>query len=564
MADSGYHIAITLGVLLGISLVGGLLGSYLRIPKVTAYLLVGLALGPSLFNAIPEDHVALLDPALKLAMALVLFRLGTRFSFTRLRRQLRSAIPLSLGDALTTATLVTIGLVAVGMSFSSALLLGCLAIATAPATTILVLQEVRSEGPVTDRLQVLVALNNLICIVGFELAFVVVQRFAGNGQELALEALGQLAIDLGASLLLGLVGGVLIAYACGVISSTHWLVLLIAITTLVLGLAETTHSPYMLTFLVMGMIVANASDLADRIAEELDHTTGLLCVLFFSVHGAELDIQAALALGVAGTVYMVMRTVGKVAGTYAAARVINEPLTVRRATGPALLAQAGAAIALASLAMDRNETLGEPIMHIILGSVVVFEIAGPLLIRRSLLVAGEIPLHEAVPHHDRSAWQQWSAVWARLRRAWKKSEEAAQSAQPRGLDRKIESIVRRNVRGIPDTATFDEVVGHIVHSRDNTYPVVDEQGAVVGVIRYPLLANVMFDPHLGALVRAADLATPANTVLYDDATLEVAAEAFQKETDDCIPVVARAAPHELVGVIRRSDVMQILVRRRKK
>ncbi len=52
-------------------------------------------------------------------------------------------------------------------------------------------------------------------------------------------------------------------------------------------------------------------------------------------------------------------------------------------------------------------------------------------------------------------------------------------------------------------------------------------------------------------------------MLYDDATLEAAAEAFQRETDDCIPVITRQSPHALVGVLRRSDVMHLLVRRRK-
>ena len=561
LEQTGYHVAITLGLLLGVSLLGGLLGSWLRLPKVTAYLLVGLLLGPSAVNAVLEDHVQILDPFLKLAMALVLFRLGTRFSVARLRRQLASTLPILAGDIVATVAIVTVGLVSAGMSLSAALLLGCLAIATAPATTILVLQEIRSEGPVTDRVQLLVALNNLACIISFELVFAAMEGSGGARAGSLGTALFQLSTDLSGSLLLGVVGGLCISYACGLLNTGHWLVLLVAVTTLVLGIAETIHFPYMLSFLVMGVMVANASDLADRIAEELDHMTGLLCVLFFSVHGAELDLNAAQSVGLVGIVYLVARVLGKLSGTYWGARLVGEPRVVRRAIGPALLAQAGAAIALASLAASRDPELGEPILQIILGSVVIFEIAGPLLIRRALLVAGEVPLAQAIPHHDRQAVTQWQLLWDRLCAAWSRGE--SESSGRGALEIPIGSIVRRNVAGIPRSATFDQVIDYIVHSRDNTYPVVDEDGTVVGLIRYPLLANVMFDPNLGDLVLAEDLATPVQTVLYDDATLEAAAEAFQRETDDCIPVVTRQRPHALVGVLRRSDVMHLLVRRRK-
>ncbi len=562
MTQSGYHVAITLGLLLGLSLAGGLLGSWLRLPKVTAYLLVGLVLGPSVLNTVPETHIHILDPLLKLAMALVLFRLGTRFSFARLRRQLKSALPIVAGDTIATVAVVTIGLLLVGMRLPSALLLGCLAIATAPATTILVLQEVRSEGPVTDRVQLLVALNNLACIISFELVFAVLERIDGTAASPFGTTLLQLAGDLGGSLFLGIVAGLFVSYACGLLNTGHWLVLLVAITTLVLGIAETIHFPYMLSFLVMGVLVANASGLADRIADELDHLTGLLCVLFFSVHGAELDLSAAWTVGAAGTVYIVTRVAGKLVGSYWGAKVAGEPRVVRRAIGPALLAQAGAAIALASVAANRDSELGTPILQIILGSVVLFEIAGPLLIRQSLLRAGEIPLDQAIPHHDHQAVTQWFSLWDRLRAAWQRS--STQPATRKGLDLSIDSLIRRNTKGIPRTATFDRVVDHIVHSRNNTYPVVDEDGCVVGVIRYPLLANVMFDPKLGDLVLAEDLATPVQTVLYEDATLESAAEAFQRETDDCIPVIERESPHRLAGVVRRGDVMHLLVRRRHK
>lgn len=560
--EAEYHIAVTLGLLLGASVLAGFLSNLIRLPKVTAYLLVGLMLGPSLINAIPESHVSDLEPVIQLAMALVLFRLGTHFSFGLLRRQLTLAWPTAIGDAVATLSLVTVGLLLVGMPFTMALLLGCLAIATAPATTILVLQEVRSEGPVTERTQTLVALNNFICIVMFEVCFVLFHQFSSSDANKAIGDLLRLGGTLFGSLILGILGGLVISYACGFLKKNSWLVLLIAVTTLVLGIAVTFELSYMLTFLAMGVIVANSSEVSQQIAEELDHITGLLCVIFFAVHGAELHLDAAMAVGMAGMVYIVARVAGKLIGNYLGARMAGQPSVIRRYVGPSLLAQAGAAIALASMAVTRAPELGVPILQIILGSVVIFEIAGPLLVRAALLRAGEVPLAQAIHHTDQTPVHQFQSLWDRLWVAWHKTSDATEI--PRALDTPIEPLIRRNVKGISRSASFDQVISHIEHSHDNTYPVVDDNNVVVGVIRYPLLANVMFDRHVSDLVRAEDLSTPTGTVLHEDASLNDAVEALQRETDDCLPVVSRETPISLIGVVRRSDVMHLLVQRRRR
>ena len=136
MVDFHLHIASTLGLLLGICLAAGLFADVLHLPKVTAYLLVGLLVGPSVLDLIPEGHVELFEPVLKLAMAVVLFNLGCEFTFTKVRRVAAHCLALSAAEIATTCGLVTFGLLAFGCSGSMALLLGCLAVATAPATTI--------------------------------------------------------------------------------------------------------------------------------------------------------------------------------------------------------------------------------------------------------------------------------------------------------------------------------------------------------------------------------------------------------------------------------------------
>ena len=364
-----------------------------------------------------------------------------------------------------------------------------------------------------------------------------------------------LAGDIFAAIVLGLTAGFVVSYGCGLLRPGGWIVLLIAATTVVLGCCETFGIPYMLAFLAMGVMVVNSSELSDRIVAELDRLTGLLCVIFFAIHGAELDLGAFQAAGMVGAAYIASRCVGKCAGIGWAARWLDEPLSVRRWLGPSLLAQAGAAIALASIAVQRAPELARPVQTVILGSVVFFEIIGPFLIRQGVLRAGEVPLAHAIHHTTAAPLSQFSVVWNRLLMAFG-YDSVERAPQPLTVG----DLMRKNVAGISQSADFDEVIDFIEHSHDNTYPVVDENNSVVGMISYSRLSSALFDPIVGSLVRAIDLATAVPELLHTDDPASHALDLFKSRADDCIPVVTRDDPRVLVGVVRKSDVTTMLIR----
>ena len=140
---------------------------WVRVPKVTAYLLVGLAVGHHGLNLVSPEAMHHLEPFANMAMALVLFNLGAQFPLSKLSR-LRRLSPLLAGEQLATFIVVTAGVYLFSSNVAMAVLLGTLALATAPATTVLVLKEIQSRGPVTELANGLVVLNNLVCILLFE------------------------------------------------------------------------------------------------------------------------------------------------------------------------------------------------------------------------------------------------------------------------------------------------------------------------------------------------------------------------------------------------------------
>ncbi len=174
------------------------------------------------------------------------------------------------------------------------------------------------------------------------------------------------------------------------------------------------------------------------------------------------------------------------------------------------------------------------------------------------------PLGQAISHTSGTLLEQLRTIIDRFRAAL--GTVIPTGATPIGTAASTATVsdLLRRTQGIHQSADFDAVISHIEHSHDNTCPVVDDRMCLVGVIRYTLLSNVMFDHSVTRLVRAEDLATRSDARLYCDEPVTNAFELFQSETDDCIPVVTRDEPHRLLGIVRRSDVVHALITQRRR
>ena len=127
-----------------------------------------------------------------------------------------------------------------------------------------------------------------------------------------LELTGNLLI----AILLGLAAGLVTSYFCGIVLPIQWLVLLTAVIAPLMGMCELLHVPYLLTFLTMGITISSTSDLTDEINTALNRLTGLLCVVFFVIHGAAMDLKKLWVAGSVGVAYIMLRCTGKYCGIY--------------------------------------------------------------------------------------------------------------------------------------------------------------------------------------------------------------------------------------------------------
>jgi len=392
----------SLGLILLFALLAGHLVRAVRVPEVTGYILAGIALGPSVLGWLSHDNLITMGVFSEVALGLILFSVGSVFEVGRFRKIGRQVILLTLAESACAAAIVGVGMLMLGQHWQVALLLGAIAIATAPASTLMVLREADSAGPLTDALMGIIAVNNLLCLTTFSLVAALIDLFAPGESTSFVDTLYrsgfQLVWQLVGSVALGyLVGLVLAAWSSQVTESGEILILLAGAILLCVGVAHELDLSPMVASLAVGATMVNVAERSTHLFEALASTDPPFYAIFFVIAGAELDTRLVPAMGAVGVVYLVGRAVGKFLGARTAARYLRLPDTVQRYLGFALLAQAGLAVGLTFAVNARFSAIAPAVTTVVLASVVIYEMLGPVSARYAITQAGEVGLAKTVP-----------------------------------------------------------------------------------------------------------------------------------------------------------------------
>ena len=401
---------------LSLSLVGGLLMSRLakklNLPAVTAYLVAGLLLGPYLIGALnlhglgfnTEAEVASLDIISQVALGFIAFTIGNEFRLEQLKHMGKQAITVGILQAVVTTVLVDIALVGLHLaapqviSIPSAITLGAIAAATAPAATLMVVRQYKADGPMTKLLLLVVAIDDAVGLVLFAASFGVASALE-SGRVSVVTVLVEPLIEIAMSLLLGAAAGwVLYRVEKYFFSRSKRLTISIAFVLLTVGLSMAEFdvggvhvgSSLLLVCMMTGTVFCNICDFSEELMERVDGWTAPLFVLFFVLSGAELNLKILsnpLVLLV-GVVYIIARSLGKYFGAYASCTLTHCSDNIRKHLGITLLPQAGVALGMALTAQQLSD--GAMVRSVVLFSVLVYELVGPALTKRSLIAAGEI------------------------------------------------------------------------------------------------------------------------------------------------------------------------------
>ena len=385
----------SLGLILLMALLIGNLAKAVKIPEVTGYILAGVTLGPSVLSWISSRNLETLHVMSQVALGMILFSVGSALDLSHFRHMGRRIVTITSIEAALTGCLVTLSMLALGLPWAIALLLGCIAMSTAPAATMMVLREHNSSGSFTDTIVAVVALNKVVVLVVFSIVATIVSLGQGpDGGQAVLALVGRsfywLIWELAGSAALGyLVGLMLAAWGSKLTEHGEAQILLVGSVLLCVGVSLLLELSPLISSMVIGATVVNLSGAGHRLAVALSRFDPPIYAMFFVIAGAGAHLDNLRSLGLAGGAFILARATGKILGFRFGCRREGFPAQIGALLGIAMLALADLAVGLTIEVARRFPDLQGTVSTIVLGAVVIYETLGPLGTRFAVLRSGE-------------------------------------------------------------------------------------------------------------------------------------------------------------------------------
>lgn len=405
-------IFLSLSVALLVGLLLSRLAKKVQLPAVTAYLVAGVLIGPFALGrigipgiGITGEQIAGFGLISDLALGFIAFSMGSEFRISQLKRIGKQATFVGVFQALFTTVMVDAALIILHLiipdkfTLQSAIVLGSVATATAPAATLMVVKQYKAKGPVTDILLPVVALDDAVGLVVFAVSFGIA-RSLGTSTVNVTSVILEPVLEVILSLFLGFVMGLLFTL-CEKYFHSRSKRMAVSITFVMMTVAISSMSfdigsvhigfSSLLACMILGTVFCNICEVSEELMERADRWTTPVLILFFVISGAELELSvfADIMVVLIGAVYIISRSLGKYFGASISARLSKCNPNVVKYLGITLLPQAGVALGMAIKAIELGPE-GAIVRNITLFAVLVYEIIGPLLTKVALTKAGDI------------------------------------------------------------------------------------------------------------------------------------------------------------------------------
>ena len=388
-------------------------------PDVTAFLIAGIIVGPYVLgkwgigfqSSSQLEGVSILS---SIALGFIAFDIGSEFRAATLREMGKTALFIGIFQAAAATVFVDCALILLSMKLGAdilpipaAITLGAIASATAPAATLMVVRQFKAKGPVTDLLLPIVALDDAAGLVIFAVSIGIAQAMTGGAVSLVSVVINPL-VEILCSLLLGaLMGCILTMLEKLFFSNSNRLSMTISFVLMTIALSSREMHigqvkisfSALLVCMTLGTVFCNMCEYSSDIMSRSQRWSAPLYAVFFVISGARLELSVMMDWGVmlVGAVYILVRCAGKYYGALLSSTMMKCGRNVRKYLGITLFPQAGVALGMVVSAQSLGAGMGALIRNIILFSVLVYEIAGPMMTRMALTAAGEI--EQKKPEH---------------------------------------------------------------------------------------------------------------------------------------------------------------------
>jgi len=366
----------------------------LGFPAVTAYLVLGILIGPSVFNLAPKELLNASGLISNIVLGMIAFGIGQNFSIDNFRRLGKSILWISVLEACGAWIFVTSAfLIILRQPFYISLLFGAIASATAPAATVMVIREYRAKGSFTNTLLGVVAIDDAWCLMIFAISLAISKAIYNHltSPLFLLKVVLNSIFSISGAFILGLILAFTLSHLSKYIrSSTELLIYTLGFILFSIGVALSLHLSVLLSCMFLGMALVNIHLASFKFFDAMRTIDSPLFLLFFVLAGANLEISLLQKLGLWGLVYIIFRVLGKVIGANWGAKISKSSDVIKKYLGFGLIPQAGVALGCALIAKGDFPNIGNILFTTIVATTVIYELIGPFCTKYALHKAGEI------------------------------------------------------------------------------------------------------------------------------------------------------------------------------
>lgn len=418
-----YEALLVLALVLLLGLYAGRWFEKIKLPHITGYIIMGVIIGGILILLGLGETVESLEVVSSVALGFIAFGIGTELEFSKLKKSGKEVVVITIIQAVLAAGVTILGLLALNLiwpglvSLPIALVLGAIATATAPAPIMLLTRKYKAKGPLTDTLLPLVGMDDAVGIVLFGILLSVANSMNTGADLSVIEMLEGPLFELLFSAVVGALVGFVTAKMIKKIKSRDsqkeevflsvsvfavFVTVAFAKMHLAIGGFEIHLSP-ILTPMIMGVVLTNSLSRvrSHDVNLSVESFSAPILIAFFTLAGSELvvafahntDVPYGMIFGITAA-YLVLRTIGKVYGAHLGGKLMNSHRSVKKYLGVCLLPQAGVALGMAYQAKNDFGTEGTYVLIVVLIATLVYELFGPIGVKKALHDANEIQLGE--------------------------------------------------------------------------------------------------------------------------------------------------------------------------
>lgn len=385
------EVLLKLSILIFAGVVGGRIANKFGLPNVSGYIVGGLMMGPSLFRVIGPGEASDFNIINDIALAAIAFSIGSEFLLEDVKKMGKDVIVLTFAEVIGAVALVFIVMYYIfDQPIAFSLVIASMSAATAPAGLMLVIRELKADGPLIRTMLPVVAIDDALGIMVFGVSLSIAKILAGVGEVTLSSMLLAPLYEILGSLLLGFILGISLVYIAKKSKGRdELLIMVVGAILLATGLSNQLGVSPLLTCMMQGAVVMNMIQNSKRIFNLIGDITPPINILFFTVAGASLDLSILTQVGIIGIGYIFARAGGKIIGATLGAKALKLDEKIVKYLGMSLLTQGGISIGLSMVVSKELPQYSDSIITVILFSVLIYEILGPILAKIAIQKAGE-------------------------------------------------------------------------------------------------------------------------------------------------------------------------------